>query len=380
MRIGLVFILALITALGFAQDADEARIDYVNLGATLLSDGYIQRAKTVLEKANVAKPDFDFKRYYTLKGVLHHEMGYPTISNIFFDESIRRGQDNQSIYLYIARNHWQNQEYGEVIEALDNAGEAALKIDQMYVIKAESYKQLGDLETAWSVLDAGIARFPDYPRFYSQKFYYLLELGYYQHAQQYAEQYLSKQDYSAKDYLGIAFALRESGQYAAAAVLMEEAVIKHPGDDKLLEMLGQIYIDQEEYLMAALVMDWASIRFPKFSYKAATLYLKAGDPIRSLQLNRRIGNQAQKFQQRLGIDLALEDYESLVAKAEALKRYDLLADDNIVYALGYAYFRIGDFDSAKNYLKQVQDVQLFAKASQLFKEIEKCQNEPLECS
>ncbi|ARU54349.1 tetratricopeptide domain protein [Oleiphilus messinensis] len=362
-----------------AEQNGQEKIDYVQLGATLLQDGYVQRAKTVLEKVDIRKPDFDYVTYYTLKGVMNHELGYPLVSNRFLEHAIALGQSKKSIYLYIARNHWQDLNYTGVIEALDKAGEAATNSEQMFAIKAEAYKQLGQMKQAWATLDAGIAHFPDYARFYSQKFYYLLELGYFQTALEYAQHYLQKQNYSAKDYLAMAFALRENNRLMDAAVLLEEGVIKHPADDKLLEMLGQVYIDQEQYLIAALVMDWASIQFPRFAHRAATLYLKAGDPIRSLQLNRRIGDQKEKFQQRLGIDIELEDYESLVAKTESLKRYDLLKDDNIVYALGYAHFMIRNFDTAKQYLQRINDNQLFTQASQLFQQIEKCQDEPIEC-
>jgi uncharacterized protein HemY len=162
-------------------------------------------------------------------------------------------------------------------------------------------------------------------------------------------------------------------------VLLEQAVLRHPGDEQLLELLGQVYIDQQAYISAALVFDWASIKFPRFAEKAATLYLRAGDPVRSLQLNRRIIDQKEKFRLRLGIDIELEDYESLVTKTDALKRYGLLEDDRIVYALGYAHFRNREFDKAMYYLKSIQDSQLFAKASHLFKQIEKCRNESLEC-
>lgn len=374
MRLSVLFILMI----GLQAYAEEP-VDYVNLGATLLKDGYVQRAKTVLEKADVRQRDFDFKQYYTLKGVLYHRLGYPVISNIFFNEAVARGQDNPSIYIYVARNHWQKRNYPEIIEALDKAGPAALENQPMYVIKAEAYKQMGDLDKAWSVLDAGIEKFPDYSKFYRQKFYYLVDLGFFQAAEQYAEKYLEVENYSVKDYLAVAYTLRQNKQLKSAAKLLERGVIKHPNNDKLLELLGQVYIDQEEYMMAALVFDWASITFPRFAHKAASLYLESDDPIRSLQLNRRIVAQDDKFRQRLGIDIYLEDYESLAAKDEVLKRYDLLSDDNIAYALGFAYYRIRDYDNAAHYLKTIDDNQLFAKASQLFKQIEKCKNEPLEC-
>jgi len=373
----LFVLLLLLSNAAFAQE--QEKVDYVNLGATLLKDGYIQRAGTVLEKVDVTEPRFDFARYYTLKGILLHKQSYPSLSNIFFDAAMKHGQENHSILLYMAKNYWQLQDYPAVIDALDRAGDAAKQDQQMIVIKAESYKQQGNFEQAWAVLDEGISLFPEASIFYRQKFYYLMELGFFQRALDYAQQYLQVKDYSAKDYLAVAYALRENKQPDDAAALLEEAVIKHGDDPKLVELLGQVYIDQEKYLMAALVFDWASIEHPQFALKAATLYLKSKQPIRSLQLNRRVLEQDEKFKQRIGIDIYLDDYETLVTKTAALKRYDLLKDDSITYALGYGYFQIGDYDNAKKYLKQVTDSQLFGKASHIFQKIEKCQSEPFEC-
>lgn len=383
MKLFVAVVMCLMWCLPSSAAAQKTeKIDYVALGATLVKDGYIQRAKTVLEKAEVTKEGFDFSTYYTLKGIVFNKTGYPKISNIFFDAAIEKGQTKESVYLYIARNYWQRMEYQGVIDALSKAGQAALDNPQMLVIKAEAFKQLDDMNSAWATLDEGIELHPEYSRFYSQKFYYLLELGFYQSANDYAHRYLESENYSAKEYLAVAFALRESGQKDAAAALLEEGVIKYNDDDKLLELLellGQVYIDQEKYLMAALVFDWASIRFPKFSAKAATLYLKSGEPVRSLQLNRRINQQEEKFRQRVGIDIYLEDYESMVAKTDSLQRYDLLKDENILYALGFAHYRNGDYEQSKRLLQKITDSQLFQKASHLFQQIEICQNDPYAC-
>lgn len=371
----IIFLLTLILNTAFAAE----KIDYINLGATLLKDGYTQRAKSVLEKVDVKRKDFDFARYYTLKGILLHKLSYPTLSNIFFEASMKHGQKNLSILLYVAKNHWQLQNYTQVVATLDKAGEIAMQDPQMVVIKAEAYKRQNKMQQAWAVLDQGIALHPEFSRFYSQKFYYLLGLGFYQQAGEYAQKFLQSKQYSPQDYLAVSYALRENNQYDAAAALLEEAVIKHQDNDKLIELLGQVYIDQQHYLMAALVFDWAAIKHPRFSKKAATLYLRAKQPIRSMQLNRRILDQKAKFRQRLGIDIFLDDYETLVAKTPALKRYDLIKEDKIAYAVGYGYFRIGDYVNAKKYLKQITDSQLFSKASHIFQQIEKCQNDPIEC-
>jgi uncharacterized protein HemY len=360
--------------------AQTDKIDYLNLGATLISDGYIQRAKTALEKVDIEQKDFDFISYYTLKGVVFHKTGYPAISNIFFDAAIKKGQQKKSIYLYMARNYWQRADYENVITALDMAGQVAFENPQMIAIRAEANKQLGKMHVAWDVLDNGIEIHPTYSKFIRQKFYYLLELGFYKAAEEYVDKYLNAEEYSANEYLAVAFTLRENKRYDSAARLLEEGAIKYPKDNKIIELLSQIYVDQEKYLEAALVLDWASIKMPGFSHRAAALYLKSKEPVRSLQLNRRISQQADKFRQRIAIDIFLEDYESMVAKTDALTRYDLISDDNIAYALGFAYFKIGDYTTSKRYLKNITDNQLFNKATYLFEQIEKCQNDPFACS
>jgi len=375
----LIFITGSALASGMSNGMTNEKISYLDLGATLLKDGYIERAKNVLEKVEISDAGFDYARYYSLKGILLHKLDYPSLSNIFLEAAIKRGQNNPSIQLYLAKNYWLLQNYAAVISALDKAGNVVRENEQLMVMKAEAYKQQGLYEDSWAVLDEGIVLFPESSVFYRQKFYYLLELGYYQHAGEYVKKYLSAGENSAKDYLAVAFTLRVNRQLEAAAQLLEQAAIKYPDDDKIIELLGQVYIDQGHYLAAAMVFDWSSIEHPKFAYRAASLYLKANEPVRSLQLNRRITKQDVKFRQRLAIDINLDDYVSLVAKVPALKRYGLMKDDNIVYAVGYGYFRNGDYINSKHYLQKITDGQLFSKASTIFLQIEKCQDNPLEC-
>lgn len=372
----IVFVMLVNSSVGAKTD----KIDYLNLSATLIKDGYIQRAITSLDKVDIEKQDFDFITYYTLKGIVFHKTGYPAISNIFLNASLDRGQTNKSIYLYMARNYWQRAEYEDVIKALDDAGQLAYDNPQMIAIRAESNKQLGKLDVAWRVLDEGIRLHPEYSKFLRQKFYYLLDLGYYRTAEEYANKYLEAAEYTANEYLAVAFTFRENKRYDSAAKLLELGAIKYSEDRKIKELLSQVYLDQRQYLEAALVLDWASISNSEFSHRAASLYLKSRDPVRSLQLNRRITKQDEKFRQRIAIDIHLQDYESMVAKTDVLTRYDLVSDDNIAYALGFAYFKIGDYARSKRFLKNITDNQLFNKATYLFEQIEKCQNDPFACS
>jgi tetratricopeptide (TPR) repeat protein len=380
MRLITCLLFIVIVSANASASTRTDKVDYLGLAATLLSDGYVQRAKTALEKVEISDERFDFISYYTLKGILLQKTGYPGLSNIFFNAAIEKGQTKKSIYLYIARNHWQRTEYQAVIQALDKAGQAALDKPQMIAMRAEANKQLGEMNIAWSVLDEGIKLHPEYSKFYRQKFYYLLEMGLYKAAEGYIDKYLEAENYSANEYVAVAYTLRENRRYQLASRLLEEGAIKYPDENRIYELLSQVYIDQHKYLEAALVLDWASLKSSGFSHRAAALYLKAKDPVRSLQINRRISNQVDKFRQCISIDIDLDDYESMVAKTDVLTRYDLLADENIVYAMGFAYFKTGDFEKSKYYLKKITNNQLFDKATYLFEQIEKCQNDPFACS
>jgi hypothetical protein len=138
-------------------------------------------------------------------------------------------------------------------------------------------------------------------------------------------------------------------------------------------------MDQQAYFAAALVLDWASLRMPDLAYQAAALYMKSGSAVRALQLNRRVSEQDKKFRQRLGINIALGDFQALTAKQAELERYGLLDDDSIKYALAYGYFIIRDYTQARTWLKLIRDDSVYLKALQLLKQIEECSSEPVNC-
>ena len=70
-----------------AAQAEEAP-DPLDVAATLIKDGYYDRAKEVLGEADIDVQPFDFKRLYTLLGVLSHHRGYPDVSNIYIENAI----------------------------------------------------------------------------------------------------------------------------------------------------------------------------------------------------------------------------------------------------------------------------------------------------
>jgi len=62
-----------------------------------------------------------------------------------------------------------------------------------------------------------------------------------------------------------------------------------------------------------------------------------------------------------------------------LTRVGLLEDQDIRYALAYAYFKSGDFDRAEEQLGQLERADLFRKATELRRVMTQCADQPWLC-
>lgn len=113
--------------------------------------------------------------------------------------------------------------------------------------------------------------------------------------------------------------------------------------------------------------------------EAAELYRQAGDLPKSMSLNQFIPESKERLRQRLLVLLDLQDYEALAAMALDLRRVQLLKDENIRYAVAYAFFEIGDFEEAESYLSGISKPDLFRKAAELRRSMAACRAEPWTC-
>lgn len=375
----ILLIALLLTNMAWAKKKEKPQpINYLNLSAKLVKDRHYDRALSTLKKVDVKVKDFDFRRFYTLKALSLLNLKQKELSKLYFEAAIELGEDKPSIYIYLAQINWEIKEYQATIDALDKAGELAKK-ENLYVIKAECYKHLGEVAKAWEVLDEAIATFENPTLFYKQKFYYLVEYEFYVSALQYANLYLERKQYERDDYILVAMSLINNKEFEKAAVLLEEAYLLYPLDEQIIKLLAQTYIQRERFYSAAMIYDKASIYYPEFALNAARLYLKSDNPIRALELNYRTVQQKEKFISRTAINVALNDYEALAALESPLKRYDILEDENIRYALGYSYFRLGEFDRAKFHLKKLTSNALFRKATKLYSLMDECESDVFKC-
>ena len=109
------------------------------------------------------------------------------------------------------------------------------------------------------------------------------------------------------------------------------------------------------------------------------MYRRAGILSHALYLNSIMKNKFEKTKQKVAIYLDRGEFEKIIGLKDAMGRYGLLKDDNMRYALAYAYYVVKDYDKAEEHLKRIEDNELFSKATVIRKNIEKCKNESMEC-
>lgn len=378
MKLFLILLTALQLTLFAAEKSNNDEVDHVALAALLMKDGHYERAAETLNEADTTQKDFDFVLYYTVKGLIFTKQQLYKAANEQFYKAIESGQTEPTIYLYIAQNDFKLLDYQGTIDALNKAGEAADK-PQLLALRAECHWRLEQQEQALETLAVTLQKYPDYYGAYKQRFNYYISLELYQSALEDATVYLAHEEPNAKTYLSFVGALRKSGATDKATILAEEGNLKFLDSADMTVMLAHLYLDQEMVHSAANLFDEASIEDDQYTKEAAEMLRRAREFTLALYKNAQLTDTKEKYKQRIAIYLEFGEYERVVATASALGRSGLLEDENIRYALAYSYYMTGDFDKSEAQLKELSRPDLFDKATELRKNMEKCQKNAWEC-
>ncbi len=380
-KILLLLLTLILTASLFGADAKkEQDIDYVALATLLIKDAHYVRANEALSHVDTKEKDFDFAHYYTLKGLVELKLTHYKKSNSYFYKAIKSGQKEQSIYVYIAQNSFKLKNYAKTIDALNHAPTLLDKKPNLMALKAESYYRLKKLNNSLMTLDKLLQLHPKYYKAYRQRFAYFVSLKLYQSALSDAKIYLAHA--KANEQITISFinALREAKETKKATLLAEAAHLRYPKNTTIILLLANLYIDKDMLQSAADLFDEASDIDYKYTKDAAEMYRRAKDFAQALYKNSQILDTKEKYKQKVAIYLEFGEYEKLVATQSALERNGLLKEQNLLYALAYAYYKIGDFTNTEKYLKKITRSDLFTKSIELRKNMAKCQNNHWECS
>lgn len=375
----ITLILAISLSLGALQTKTQDDIDHVALAALLLKDGHTQKAQEELAQVDLADKTLDKVRYYTLSALVASKQERYEESNKYFQNAIDAGEQNKALYLYMAQNSYKLLAYRETIAFIDKAGALADEKAAIHALKAEAYWKLDEHDKALKVLEHAMTLFADDYSFYRQRFNYLVKLELYQSALEDANFYIKNASVDEQTAVAFVSAFSKAKQTNKAIELAEELNLKYPTSATVTVLLAHLYIEKEMIQAAANLFDRASYKDEKYTAEAAEMLRRAKKFVLALYKNSQMLDTKEKLKQRVAIYLEYGAYERIVVSHNALKRSGLLEDENIRYALAYAYYMIGDFDTCERELKQITKSDLFQKATEIRKNIEKCKNDGWEC-
>ncbi|MEM9533328.1 MAG: hypothetical protein AAGA23_20570, partial [Pseudomonadota bacterium] len=370
-----------------ALSADNDDVDYIELASVLVQDGNYDRAEEALLNVDLENEDTDVGKYYAVYGLVHLNRSESELAKINFYRAIESGfvdettgQTPDVIYIYLAQVHFALEEYADSIASIERAGEAAARLSSTWVMRAHAHWLLNQRDQTWVVLEQASERFPGNYNFTRRKVFYLIELGLYQEASELGQDYLNVSEGTAEDYVAIGNAMRSAGQFDEALRFLEIGSLRFPENLDLAKVLAHTYLGRGDTLAAAEIFYVASQADAKLVSEAAELYRRAGKLYRALVLNTEIQNPDIKLKQRLAILLELEEYAQITTMETALRRAGLLEqDEDLKYALAYAYFKTNQFSEARR-LMPFKRPDLFRKGVELIRVMEECGAESWRCS
>ena len=364
----------------WAEEGQEQSTNLIELAAIMLRDGHSDRAILALQGVDLEDEDTDLARFYTLQGLAYMNLNDFVAAKDSFQLAISSGQQEKTIYVYLAQVNFSLKNYQETLQAITEAGQLINNYPALFAIKARAYWQLEEAEQAINTLNEAEQLFPGDYRFLKQKVFYFVELELYHEAAKLGRKYLSLSHAKAEDYVAIGNALRLSKAYEEAADILEIARLQFPNNDVVAKLLAHVYLDQDQLNSAAFILEQAAMLNSELLSEAAEIYRRAGRFHKALTLNEAISDQKVKLKQRLSILLALKRFELVANMESALSRNGLLDDQHVRYALAYAFFSTGRHAAANDHLDHLTDADLFRRGIELRRLMEICKTEPWQCT
>ncbi|MDQ7042187.1 MAG: hypothetical protein Q9M34_01510 [Sulfurimonas sp.] len=414
----IVSIFLLLSASLYAKK-NEDMVDHIALATLMIYDARYKKADEELALVDKEAPSYDEANYYTVLGVLNSKQSntkeaikaykkaiqatrlkkfeapkvYKKEKYLFsigssdaskpkvpkFDEEAKRRDKVEELYMYLTQEYYKLKDYKNTVDSLENAGEKGRSRAGLYTLRAECYYKQKLFSDAIAALNTGIKKFPDDSKLLKQKFYYFADLKLYQAAIETAKIYMEKIGAGAHEYMALAQMLIGANQIDRAIELLEESKLKFPRDAKIGILLGHMYLKKDMKNTTAHLFEESSFYEKKYLKDAVEMHRRAGNNLHALYLNAQNIDKIEKLKQKIAIYLNVGEYRKIIGLKKALKRYKMLNDDNLRYALAYSYYMSGDYKSAEAELKYIQDSELFSKATVIRKNIEKCTNNELEC-
>ena len=380
LLVPLIFALLLTLPMPVLTKEPVDEVDYVELAALLVRDGEYDRAEESIAKVDPAAEGIDLAKYHTVLGLIALERQRPGDAVEAFGKAIAAGQDDPLIHLLRAQANFGLERYDDAIKALDAAGDTVLSLSGAWLLRAHAYWMTGQRQACMETLSQATERFPGNTGFLRRQVFYLVDAGLYREAGELGREYLQRAEGKAEDYLAIGTALRRSKSFDEALAFLESARLQFPDEGNIAKALAQTWLESGKPLAAAEVLAKQAELEPALFAEAAELFRRAGHPARALQLNARIMDGSRKLKQRVGLLVELGAFDQITGMENALARVGLLTDEDIRYALAYAYFKASDYVATERHLKALTRPELFRRATELRRLMQDCADAPWQCS
>ena len=355
-----------------AKKESSEEVNYLELASLMLKDGNLERAEIALSQVDTSDEDLDLQKFYIISALFNIRTNNNQKAIEMIKKAKQMGEVDAVIDVYLAQAAYAVEDFQLALDALGSAGDAVAKIPSIYHMRAQSYWNLHNKTMAIATLDQAVKIFSEDKSFPRRKIFYYLEMGYNKQAAALGKVYLKKFSGQKADYVAIGNALRASGDIKSSLMFLEDAHLKYPNDENIAKSLAAVYLRNEDYYAAAKIIHDASYLNPELIKEAAELYRRAGDVYMALSLNGLISDQKEKTKQRIALFLQLQNFEAVAAMRNDVKRVQLDDDENIQYALAYAFFKIGKYAQTESYLGQIKGTENFKKALELRKIMQDC--------
>lgn len=404
----------------FAKElkSNEDMVNHLSLATLMIYDARYDKAQEELSLVDKKSNRFDASDYFSVVGVLNSKLGNTKESIkaykkaieatktkkflapknmekekylfsigstdkkkkvIKFDAKKKKTEKIEQLYMYLTQEYYKLNDYKNTVISLEKAGVTGRSRAGLYTLRAECYYKQNMYTEAIESLNKGMNLFPRDTKLLKQKFYYFADMRLYQAAIETSKVYMQRVGVSAKEYITLAQMLIGANEINSAIELLEESKLKFPREAKITFLLGHMYLKKDMKYTTAQLFEESSYYDRKYLKEAVEMNRQADNNLHALYLNAQNIDKVEKIKQKIAIYLSAEEYRKIIGLKKALKRYKMLDDDNLRYALAYSYYMSGDYKSSEVELKYISDTELFNKATVIRKNIEKCTNNSLEC-
>jgi tetratricopeptide (TPR) repeat protein len=407
-----------------AEETEAQTINHMEIATIMYYDGKYDKALEELQQAKDSHTKIEWDKYYNMRGLIflknenyqasidafkqaiiatkqkvyeppveeqpkreylftvfspETSVEAPVAKKPLFDPEKLRKDQIEEIYIYLSQAYYKSEQYINAVHALDAAGEKGRASASLFTLRAECYWKADQKGAAIDALSRGAKLFPEDATLLKQKFYYFAELKLYQAAIVAAKTYMKKVPANVQEYISLAQMLQSGGESEEAIKVLEEAKLKFPSSAKVDILLGHYYNQKDMTHVTADLFEEGSYYDPNYLKEAAEMYRRNGELAHALYLNSMMTDKEEKTKQKVAIYIERGEFEKVIGLKDAMDRYGLLKNDNMRYALAYAYYMVKDYDDAEAQLKKIEDDELFSKATVIRKNIEKCRSNSLEC-